>query len=335
MVLKYSKALFMALFLLVGISVSSAYAFVPEHLPGQGGVKVIDVERHPQGETQRMPSPAEACGDITTTTLYAGQHINSGSVTIWNDADTLYVQFATVDGWTMVETHVHVGETLADVPTTPAGNPKIGLFDYQTQHDPAVTEFTYEIPLDGFVGGDSLVVAAHASLALVDDNGDVIQTETGWADGPDFPGNSWATYVEFTVQECEEEDDDGGCSLTQGYWRTHSTYGPAPYDETWATVGEDTAFFSSPETWYSALWVSPEGDAYYILAQQYIAATLNVNGGTSTTADVDAALSLATNWFNSHDPGVPASSADGQVAVALSEILDAYNNGEIGPGHCD
>ncbi len=65
-----------------------------------------------------------------------------------------------------------------------------------------------------------------------------------------------------------------GCTLTQGYWKTHSSYGHASYDATWAAVGENTPFFSSSSTWYSALLESPEGDAYWILAHQYIAAVL-------------------------------------------------------------
>jgi hypothetical protein len=70
-----------------------------------------------------------------------------------------------------------------------------------------------------------------------------------------------------------------GCTLTQGYWKTHSKYGPAPYDARWALVGEDTAFFSSGKTWYEAINTSSAGgNAYYILARQYIAAKLNLVG---------------------------------------------------------
>ncbi len=32
---------------------------------------------------------------------------------------------------------------------------------------------------------------------------------------------------------------------------------------------------------------------------------------------------------------VDASSTAGAAAVELAETLDAYNNGDIGPGHCD
>ncbi len=42
-----------------------------------------------------------------------------------------------------------------------------------------------------------------------------------------------------------------GCTLTPGYWKTHSRRGPAPYDDTWAQLGpsqETKAFFLSGKT---------------------------------------------------------------------------------------
>ncbi len=78
----------------------------------------------------------------------------------------------------------------------------------------------------------------------------------------------------------------GGCSLTLGYWKTHSEFGPAPYDNTWAMLsnGASTPFYLSGQTWYQVFWTPPSGgNAYYILAHQYMAARLNqLNGATST-----------------------------------------------------
>ena len=68
---------------------------------------------------------------------------------------------------------------------------------------------------------------------------------------------------------------EAGCSLTPGYWKTHSEYGPAPYDDTWAMLpnGADTIFYLSGQSYYDVLWTPPQGgNAYYILAHAYIAA---------------------------------------------------------------
>ena len=270
------------------------------------------------------------CGTSTTVTLWAGQNMDAGTVEIGNDGTNLYVTFSTTGNWLIAETHVHVATSMEDIPQR-NGNPIPGQFDYKTNHDPAVNTFTYTIPLIWDAGTD-LVIAAHAALILVDDNGNVIGGETGWGDGPDFPGRNWATYIEYTVQSCNQDPGEG-CTLTQGYWRTHSKYGPAPYDQNWASIGEDTAFFSSGETWYSALWVSPQGDAYYILAQQYIAAVLNQNNGADTFP-VTEEITRATTWFQTYSPGVYSGDDGHAEAIRLGAVLDAYNNGYTGPGHC-
>ena len=126
-----------------------------------------------------------------------------------------------------------------------------------------------------------------------------------------------------------------GCTLTQGYWKNHSKYGPAKkYDETWALVGEDTPFFLSGKTWYQVLKTVPKGNAYYILAKQYIAAELNILSGASTTPEVDTTLAWAESFFNSYLPGSALSKEVRKEAVYKAWLLDIYNNGYIGPGHC-
>lgn len=126
----------------------------------------------------------------------------------------------------------------------------------------------------------------------------------------------------------------GGCTLTQGYWKTHSKYGPAPYDHTWALIGEDTPFYLSGQSHYQVLWTPPAGgNAYYILAHQFIAARLNLLNGASTTPTVDAAMAWAHTFFSTHTPSnVPKNQAS--LAKTYAATLDSYNNGLIGPGHC-
>jgi len=130
---------------------------------------------------------------------------------------------------------------------------------------------------------------------------------------------------------------DGGCTLTQGYWKTHSIYGPAPKaDPTWATVGgPDASFFGTSASWYQVFNTPPKGNAYYVLAHQYMAAVLNDNAGTSTTPAVDAAMTWAFDAFTANPN--PASAfwvTNKATATGYAATLDSYNNGLIGPGHC-
>ena len=125
-----------------------------------------------------------------------------------------------------------------------------------------------------------------------------------------------------------------GCSLTPGYWKTHSAYGPAPYDNTWALIGEGTTFFLSGQSWYQVLWTSPSGgNAYYILAHAYIAAKLNGLNGADTSA-VTAQIAHAEALFAAYSPSSSLSRPVREDFINTASILDQYNNGLIGPGHC-
>ena len=136
---------------------------------------------------------------------------------------------------------------------------------------------------------------------------------------------------------------DHGCTLTQGYWKTHSRDGPAPYDNNWANLGslqEDTPFYYSGQTWYQVFWTPPAGgNVYYQLAHQYMAAVLNKLNGASSTAAVNAAIAAATAYFN-NPANTPTSAANLSKAAkatlgGYASTLGSYNEGAIGPGHCD
>lgn len=132
-----------------------------------------------------------------------------------------------------------------------------------------------------------------------------------------------------------------GCTLTQGYWKTHSARGPAPYDDAWLNIGPlgaDTPFYSEKnsigKTYYQVLWTAPQGNVYYILADQYIAAKLNVLNGAATTPEVDAALAGAESFFGTYIPASKLTKAQITQLQTWAKLLDNYNNGLVGPGHC-
>ncbi len=134
-----------------------------------------------------------------------------------------------------------------------------------------------------------------------------------------------------------------GCTLTPGYWKTHSKYGPAPSDARWNLItpsGPDTPFFSSGQTYIQVLNTPPSGgNVYYILSFQYIAAKLNMLSGASSTPAVDSAFASATAFFGSYTPttagALGKSSTARQDALGWATTLGDYNSGLIGPGHCD
>lgn len=132
-----------------------------------------------------------------------------------------------------------------------------------------------------------------------------------------------------------------GCTLTQGYWKTHSKYGPAPYDSTWALLlnGASTTFFLSGMTYHKVMWTPPAGNAYYNLAHQYIAAQMNELNDADMPPAVETAFNSATALFETYTPAqIKALKANSPVRkqfIDLAGILGSYNEGKMGVNHCD
>jgi hypothetical protein len=149
--------------------------------------------------------PLEICEDDTMD-LIAGQHIDSGDVTVVNDGTTLLITIQTQDDWQLSESHVQIGETLDDFPLTKKGNPKVGNFDYQREYNPLVTEDTYEFLLADLdlESGDTITFAVHTVVVQTDLDGEIIAEETAWKQGDRFveKGN-WAMYNTYDIQECD------------------------------------------------------------------------------------------------------------------------------------
>lgn len=130
---------------------------------------------------------------------------------------------------------------------------------------------------------------------------------------------------------------NGGCTLSPGYWKTHSAFGPAPYDEAWASL-QTSPFSGSGQTYYEVLWTQPDGNPYYILAHAYIAAHLNVSNGANPTA-VMGDFKSASYFFNpmSGDPPSPSvqlTEQQREMYLGWAQNLDLFNNGYVGPGAC-
>jgi hypothetical protein len=134
-----------------------------------------------------------------------------------------------------------------------------------------------------------------------------------------------------------------GCTHTQGYWKTHAGEDNKKRDATWDKIepdAEDSDFFQSDQSYYEVMYTNPKGgNAYYILAHQYIAAQLNVLSGASIPVEVEAAWNEATELFKVYTPeeigALEGEDELRQQFIDIAELLDDYNNGVIGPGHCE
>ena len=132
-----------------------------------------------------------------------------------------------------------------------------------------------------------------------------------------------------------------GCTLTPGYWKTHADPAKKQFDSTWNAVGgPDAPFFGTGQTYIQVMNEDKSGgNAYYILAFQWIAAELNQAAGASISGAAAAAFADGGTLLANHTPSeIGALSGDDplrQQFISAGATLDDYNNGVIGPGHCD
>lgn len=118
------------------------------------------------------------------------------------EGDNLIITYTSNSDWVIDTTHLHIANCEKDgFSTTGSNNPKIGNFEYSNTHEDAVTEVTYIINLNDVI--DEFCFAAHAEV-----NG--LTSETAWAEGAGFGGNSWAVYVEADLSDCEDDIFIGG-----------------------------------------------------------------------------------------------------------------------------
>jgi hypothetical protein len=133
---------------------------------------------------------------IIIAPLNAGKEFTVGEVRVYENSDVIYITYVTTDHWLMTETHLAVTASLEEIPQTKKGNPIPGKFPLKREYEQPINEDTYEIDIkEGeSVFDPSFYIAAHAAVQK-EENGNIIQEESAWAAGEDFPGKNWATYM--------------------------------------------------------------------------------------------------------------------------------------------
>ncbi len=141
-------------------------------------------------------------------------------------------------------------------------------------------------------------------------------------------------------------ESDEGCTRTVGYWKNHAGFGPQPDVVTpllpvWlgAEDGSESIEVADAATAVSILRMRTYGhpsNGITKLYAQLLAAKLNIENEADDedVADIidDADEFLSeNNWEDWND--LP--DEDRSMVLDWKDSLDDYNNGIIGPGHCD
>jgi hypothetical protein len=153
-------------------------------------------------QTTCTPGPA-------VWTLWAGQSLDVGTVTVNNDAVNLYVTYElTYPGATFGTLHMWAGNDLVNLPKNPQGVPVPGQFPYTTDADPGYvpggTSYTFTIPLASLNITDvanacplTLYVVTHAEVNT--DPSDPDQHETAFGGDQPGTGSRWWFYGAYCL----------------------------------------------------------------------------------------------------------------------------------------
>jgi len=154
----------------------------------------------PAGDERTLSAVAPPAGEPDWTwDLIAGQHYLVGQVSLWNDTETLWVEYVLLDDteydWYLTEAHLYIG---LDKPKKPAP----GKFPYKKEFDSEVDCYLFEVELDEDWHCDTVYVATHATIEA-----DGAGSETAWGgqwnDGePTYEfgwGKRWGGYFSFDL----------------------------------------------------------------------------------------------------------------------------------------
>src|SRR5678815_3090529 len=142
----------------------------------------------------------------------------------------------------------------------------------------------------------------------------------------------------LTCKTLDCDSDEGGCTFTQGYWKTHGPTGcnPSSGANTWTVSSLMLGTVTYTDVELCSIFNTPAAGLSLIhISHQLIAAKLNIaNGadGTDAAASIAAADALIGGLVI---PPVGAGSLAPAATSALITALTNYNEGATGPGHCD
>jgi len=149
--------------------------------------------------------------------------------------------------------------------------------------------------------------------------------------------NPNGTGVDGVVVTFTKTEQAEGCTLTQGFWKTHTGLGPQA--DAWpalpgGTMTLGTVAYTKAQL-ISILNAPVKGNGLISLAHQLIAANLNILNGASPSA-ISATITSANTLIGALIvPPVGSGSLTPSAVSSLITALEQYNEGTTGPGHCD
>jgi hypothetical protein len=133
-----------------------------------------------------------------------------------------------------------------------------------------------------------------------------------------------------TASPASSLNSGNNCTFTEGYWKSHNKYAVKQSQNPPWPLSEETLLCG--RTWFDILQTEPQGNDWFLLAHQWIASELNGAQGASVPPEVQTGMSEAATLLAGNCSSIPKNLTP--FATDLSDLLEKYNSGRIGPGHC-
>jgi len=189
-----------------------------------------------QSSSSNIEIPA-LCGFPQESTLWGGQTINTGTVTVGNDANgNLYVTYTTSGSWRLAEVHVKAAcnsETDPDLMCRVSDPNDLapGQFPYQQVFDAEPScetisnlpqTYTIMIPKSDLNCTDPACYCIYAHAKVVNCDGGSLNEQTAWAGETLIKDvNRWYYFINYCTQKCTPPTHTCDCqfkTFTQGGW---------------------------------------------------------------------------------------------------------------------
>src|SRR5688572_14970411 len=109
-----------------------------------------------------LPTPSfNQCGSPYISNLVINRAADAGDISVYNDAETLTIQFISENGWMLSQSSTHVAADQRRIPITASGAPRLTEFDHQRTYAPEVTGDVYTVDLSQWDAGTTLYIAIH------------------------------------------------------------------------------------------------------------------------------------------------------------------------------
>jgi hypothetical protein len=135
----------------------------------------------------------------------------------------------------------------------------------------------------------------------------------------------WSDTIACATLPCNPGQN---CTYTQGYWKNHP--------DVWPLQSLTLGAVSYNESQLLQILNRPaQGNGLVILAHQLIATKLNIANGADPTAVQQSVIDADNMIGGLIVPPIGNGYLSPGQTSALTETLTEYNEGTIGPGHCD